>query len=165
MTDRSSSVLSPLVEAIRQLIEKWQRPAIANADSADEAAYYDGRDAGCRSCADELDHVLAEAERRLRDEPEPCEKCGDTGYVHDGDGMEDNCDCGALDRIRGAAVRRLTAPEQELDDDDWREIEVAVMRAPTFAAHTRAEQSRLINKIRRQRAALRRPGSLSPERT
>lgn len=28
-----------------------------------------------------------------------CAKCGDTGYVHDWDGMEDNCACGALQRI------------------------------------------------------------------
>lgn len=27
-----------------------------------------------------------------------CDKCWDTGYVHDADGMEDNCSCGALAR-------------------------------------------------------------------
>lgn len=47
---------------------------------------------------------------------------------------------------------RLAERFQLFTDDEWDDIEVSVMRAPAFGAHTRKQQERLINKIRRARS-------------
>lgn len=46
---------------------------------------------------------------------------------------------------------QLPQENKWLSVEDWRDIEIAVLRSPTFSAHARAEQEQLIDRIRDQR--------------
>lgn len=102
------------------LIAKWRTPSTANADSADEASYYNGVDAGCNACADDLATLLAlsagQASGRTPGEAEKLmERFDDVMMAHDSNGAFSDAECERrVDEFRAAlAAQAGRTPQKE----------------------------------------------------